>query len=79
MSEWISEPNKCNGCPIEKEQWLEFKLSHCCESDEWEIVHKMDEMGKIICHLTSKEKIARNTDKAKSFIRTKKETVSLSH
>ena len=79
MNKWISEPNKCNGCPIEKEQWLEFKLSHCCDSDEWNIFHKSDEIGRIICHLTRKEKMARDINKAKSSISTKKETVSVSH
>jgi hypothetical protein len=69
MNKWVSGPNKCNGCPIEKEQWLEFKLSHCCESDEWEIVQKLDEMKRTICHLTRKEKIARHINKAEPSVR----------
>ncbi len=61
--------NKCNDCPKEKQQCLEFKLSHCCESDEWEIVHKLDEMGRIICHLTSLDKSGRDPDKAEPSMR----------
>jgi hypothetical protein len=48
---------------------LEFKLSHCCESDEWEIVQKLDEMKRTICHLTRKEKIARHINKAEPSVR----------
>jgi hypothetical protein len=69
MNEWISEPNKCIGCPIEKEQWLEFRLSHCCDSDEWEIVHKLDEMGRIICHLIWKDTLAKDTTEAEPSTR----------
>ncbi len=69
MMKWISQPNKCNGCLIEREQWLDFKLSHCCDSDEWEIAHKLDEMGRILCHLISKDKSRRDTNRAEPSTR----------
>jgi hypothetical protein len=77
MNEWISEPNKCIGCPIEKEQWLEFKLSHCCESDEWDIFHKSDEIGRIICHLTRRENLAKEANKPEPSIRTGEKAAGL--
>jgi hypothetical protein len=77
MMKWISQPNKCNGYPKEKQQCLEFKLSHCCESDEWEIVHKLDEMGRIICHLISLDKSGRDTDKPEPSMRQRKKAAGV--
>ena len=36
-----------------KKQCLEFKLSHRCDSGEWEIAYELEGLRRTICYLTS--------------------------